>query len=134
MGQGFRNRSGGIRGLFRLLEEHGEAIEYDLIALGLRLDWLGTEALTWRDLCVIVKQSPIGSALARSYRGHSWTVGDIIALRSLDALRGLSWQTGGGKGPRPKPLPGPEKQAGDVTTGAGRGITVEEANRRLGWN
>lgn len=131
MGEGLRNRPGGIRGLLRLLKEHGEAVEYDLICLGLRLDWLGTEALTWRDLYVIVKHSPTTSAVATALRGHNWSVGDYIALASLDVLRALSWQTGGGKGPKPKPLPRPDRSKD--TVGAGRGITVEEANRKLGW-
>ena len=34
--------------------------------MGLRLDWLGTPALSWRDLWVIVQQSPPGSAIQRA--------------------------------------------------------------------
>lgn len=34
--------------------------------MGLRLDWLGTEALSWRDLLVITQQSPATSALTRA--------------------------------------------------------------------
>ena len=131
MGEGFRNRLGGIRGLLRLLDEYGEAIEYDLICLGLRLDWLGSEALTWRDLLVIVKKSPLSSAFSVELRGHTWTVAEYLAALQVDMLRGLSWQTGGGKGQKPKPIPRPEKKD---SVGRGRGVTIEEANRRLGWD
>jgi hypothetical protein len=34
--------------------------------LGLRLDWLGTVRLSWRDLWVIVQQSPRTSALFKA--------------------------------------------------------------------
>jgi hypothetical protein len=98
VGGGLRDGPGGIRGLHRLLTEYGEAVEYDLIALGLRLRWLGTEKLTWRDLLVIVRHSPHTSALAREVAGPemtAWNTGAVTAwllAMVTDLLQVANWQ------------------------------------------
>ena len=99
---------GGIFGLCGLIEDHAEAVEYDLIRLGLRLRDVGTAAFTWRDLWAIVSSSPRDSALKRSVRGHDWGQIDYLLASVVDALAGANWQRGGGKGARPKPLTRPK--------------------------
>ena len=104
---------GGIFGLVRLLEEFGEAVEYDLIALGLRRDWLGTERLSWRDLLVIVKGSPRTSALARAQHGEAalWGIAEYLLANAVDALHDANWQRAGKKSAKkPKRIPRPGRK------------------------
>ena len=103
-------RPGGIFGLCGLIEDHAEAVEYDLIRLGLRLRDVGTAAFTWRDLWAIVSSSPRDSALKRSVRGHDWGQIEYLLASVVDALAGANWQRGGGRGPRPKPYPRPGQE------------------------
>lgn len=109
---------GGIASLVRLLDEHGEAVEYDLITLGLRLEWRGTPRLSWRDLLVIVQQSPRTSAPSREVNGAvaAWSVTDYLLADIYDVLANANWQraNAGKKSPsaRPKPYPRPGKQQG----------------------
>lgn len=143
MAGGFAGGSGGIFGLCRLLREHGEAVEYDLIALGLRLEWLGTDALSWRDLLVIVKQSPRGSALSRAVNGEDdfWGLPEHLLAGIFDLLASANWQRGGDeKAKRPDPFPRPgvgRRRAlgmdGEVIA-SGKGVSIEEMDRLLGWN
>ena len=79
-------------GLLDLIEEHGEAVEYDLIDAGLRLRWLGTEALSWRDLLVRVRLSPKGSALYRTMHPHPDHTHEVELLRRIEYHTGwLTW-------------------------------------------
>ena len=111
MAGGVRGGRGGIGGLLRLLREHGEAVEYDLIALGLRLDDLGTERLSWRDLLVIARQSPPGSALNRALDPGWRATLDTHLLRRIEHAGRVSvWQNAGGRGPAPEPLTLPWEQ------------------------
>ena len=131
-------RRGGIRGLSRLLKEHGEAVEYDLIRLGLRLSWLGTRRLTWRDLYVIVRQCPPDSALHRSAAGpdHIWDLHGHLLAGIFDVLSVANWQRGGdehAKKPERLPRPGITKQVEGETMARGKAVSIEEMNARLGW-
>lgn len=133
-----RYRRGGIRGLSRLLGEYGEALEFDLIGLGLRRDWLGTDELTWRDLYVIVKHLPESSAIRREALGDqaAWDVKAHLLAGVFDLLAVANWQRGGDENakkperlPRPGATPQPE---GDVMA-RGKPVSIEEMNARLGW-
>ncbi|MGV3564224.1 MAG: hypothetical protein ACO1ON_13180 [Nocardioides sp.] len=104
---------GGIAGLLTLLDEHQEAIEYDLLTVGLRLDWLGTERLSWRDLLVIIRQSPRTSAYARAIHGDEalWGLSDHLLAEVVDALAWANWQRAGQRyAPKPKPIPRPGRK------------------------
>lgn len=112
MASGVGGVAGGIVGLCGLLADPdiAEAIEFDLIALGLRLRWVGTGRLTWRDLAVIVRRSPVGSALAVERHGEEamWTLTDHLLALTVDVLQVANWQRAGNKhSPRPKPIPRP---------------------------
>jgi hypothetical protein len=111
------------------VNEHLEAIDYDLLTLGCDIRDLGTSALPWYRLRAIVTYLPPTSALARSIHGEKalWTTTDHLLAAAVDALASGNWQRGGGKGKRPKPLPRPgETDAGARTMGTGR-MTVQDA-------
>lgn len=103
-------RLGGILGLCILIEDHQEAIEYDLICRGLRLPQLGSRKLSWRDLLIIVRFSGPDTALFRSKHGEQWSITDQLLAAVANALHGANWQRGGGKGTRPKPIIPPSEK------------------------
>lgn len=91
--------AGGIQGLLDLLDhpEHGEALEYDLIALGLRLRDFPSVRCTWRDLLVIVRHSEPRSAYLQAVMTEkdkaflAWDVSVEMQARVVDALNFLAW-------------------------------------------
>lgn len=89
------DQHGGIAGLVELIEQHSEAVEYDLITHGLRLRDLGT-TFTWRDLLVIMKRQPRGSALSREVDPTGWTdTWDTLVLEQIhDAIIALTMYHG----------------------------------------
>lgn len=118
---------GGIAGLLKLLrdEKQREAIEYDLIALGLRLDWLGTAALSWRDLLVIVRQARPGGAIYAQLGGEAarWGLSEQLLAEIIDTARILVWQQtkdgqDGVNQPQPLPRPGVKVDEGRIGTEA----------------
>jgi hypothetical protein len=79
----------------------------------LRLRWLGSDQLTWRDLLVVVKHAQPGSAIAANVDARmSWTPDQYLLASTVDALNLLLWaktkdaQTGRNK---PNPIPRPHK-------------------------
>lgn len=113
MAGGVGNQRGGIASLCLLLEEHSEAIQYDLLVMGRRLEQLGTPALSWWDLLVIVKHSGPSSALARALQPDlaAWASGmvaaDLLAVVA-DLLAAANWQRQGKKSaPKPKRIKRP---------------------------
>lgn len=109
MGDSLRGEPGGIAGLCVLIDEHVEALERELLGLGLRLRWLcdGTGRLDWGDLRAVVMHSPPGSPLRRDV-GDGWTVTDHLVALVADTLAVANWQRQGKRNaPRPKPLPRP---------------------------
>lgn len=66
-----RDRAGGILGLCRLLDEHGEALEFDIPRFwpGRRLDDLDTGDMTWCELRTFVRRVPHDSAYGREVLG-----------------------------------------------------------------
>lgn len=123
-------------GLLDLLEEHGEAVEYDLITAGLRLRWLGTEALSWRDLLVRVRMSSKDSALYRSVHPNPDHTIELELLRGIEYhLHFLAWaKTEDAEKrrnhPQPYRFPWEAKPRSEY---AGDAMTKAELDRRLGW-
>ncbi len=99
---------GGIRGLLELIDQHREALEFELIREGLRLRDLPSEAFDWRDLYVLVRrwQKTPGNAFAASVNDGvevpSW--GEQVLALAYDALQGIAFILKRGKGQRPKRL------------------------------
>jgi hypothetical protein len=103
--------------------------------LGLRLDWIGTERLSWRDLWVIVRQSPRTSALFREMHPEvvEWGLAEQLIAAAFDALQIANWQRASGKRherPRPIPRPGVEHEGKKF---GGTPIPMDEMAKRLGW-
>ncbi|WP_433669685.1 DUF5361 domain-containing protein [Nocardia sp. CA-136227] len=137
MARAFGNQPGGILSLDALLEEHSEAIEYDLIALGLRLRQLSGEALSWRDLWAIVKFLPPDSALMRTMHpeDHRWRLEQHLLAEMTDCLRWLVWSKSddarnGRNRPERISRPGLESDRERVGTAVG----VDRINEFLGWS
>lgn len=138
MAEGQRRDAGGIRSLRELIAEHKEAIEFDLIAHGLRLDWLGTERLSWRDLLVIIRQAPPGSALDRAQRPDDagWGLSEQLLAMVVDNTNWLVWaktDDAAKNRNRPKPIPRPGVKPDGVTIGSGA-IPIDEMAAFLGWD
>lgn len=106
-----------------------------MIGLGLRLEWLGTEALSWRDLKVITRNLPPGSALGRAMHpdSHAWGLTEQLLASAVDALAGANWQRANGKGPRPTPIPRPGVGPVKKQYGGADAVPIDEMNRFLGW-
>lgn len=137
-----RDLSGGIAGLRGLIDDHSEAVERDLIGLGLRLRWLGTERLTWRDLLVIVRTSGPGSEIFHAMHDDLPRPYDVefLALsmhRSSEyTQRWLQWaKTEDGSknknAPEPERFPWEPKPEGLY---AHESMTWEEADDWFGWS
>ena len=120
MAGGLRDLCGGIFGLVELIDEHQEAVEYDLIAHGVRLRQLGTEALSWRDLKIIIELQPHGkSAVARAKDPDeaAWGLSEHLLAVIADTSRARVWQEGSGKAKdKPKPIPRPGIETTEKTT------------------
>lgn len=100
----------------------------------MRLDWIGSEWLSWRDLKVIVHHAQIGSPLAVAMGGEraDWTRVMQMLADIWDAVAAGNWQRGGGKGPKPKPYPRPTKK--DTTRIGSDPLPLDEMAAWLGWN
>jgi hypothetical protein len=108
-----RDHSGGILGLYsEVLSDPRlrKAVQYDLLIRGYTLDDLGTEALSWYDLLVMLQymQQDHSSALATEIHGAHWSVDAQLLAVVSDALAIANWQRAGRKhAPRPKPIQRP---------------------------
>lgn len=132
--------AGGIRGLDRLLREHGESIEYDLLCHGRDLDDLGTERLSWRHLKVIVSQQPRTSALARATHGGDveWGLTEQLLAATVNELRWLHWaktkNAGKASNREPEPIGPPwwaeARKKKSVSMRVGEAMSTEEFDRR----
>lgn len=118
MGAGWGCFFGEILEVVHLLEDDKvrAALESDLIRLGARLRWVGdgTDRLNWRDVIVLVQHPPADGAMSREVSdGDSlWGLQEQLLAGVYDAMQGMLWQNGGGKGTRPKPLPRPGVSGG----------------------
>lgn len=136
MAQAFGYRHGEICSLDVLIEAYTTAIEKDLIDRGLRLRYLGTDALTWTDLEALVIWADEKSAITRALRGDDWQWGlpELLTAAAVDRLSLLVYfQTKDAQHkrnqPKPIPRPGvrPPERYGD------KPMSIAEMNRFLGW-
>ena len=108
--------------------------------MGLRLRDLGTDALWWRDLLVIVDHLPVTSALHRevSPEWAAWAGGDVSAhLLAViaDGVTAGNWmqsRDGQKNRNRPKPIPRPGLEPNDKKYG-GKAESIESIREWLGW-
>ena len=109
--------------------------------LGLRLDDLGTRALSWRDLWVVVHQAPTSSALYRSVNpeAYGWGLAEQLQAAGVDALRWLVWAktkdgAAGRNRPQPIPRPGVTPPREVTRHGGNAGLPIEQMADWLGWD
>lgn len=123
MGEGERHQRGGIGGLYRVLRDHGEALEADLQRVyGVDLRDFVSGTLSWRRLNVLC-QGMYGET-AR------WGPTENLLASTVDALRGANWQRAGGKGRRPTLVHRPGRNPGKRRIGTGR-YSIEHMQRIL---
>ena len=118
--------------LVQLSREHSEALEFDLIKLGLRLRDAGSLEFNWRDLWVICRRLGRDSELYKSMNPDddtSWSVTDYLLAMVADNTAFRLYQAAGGKGKKPKPVPRP----GDVKRYGGDALPVADMQEWLGW-
>lgn len=137
MAEGQWRHAGGIRSLRQLLVEYSEAVEYDLITLGLRLDDLGTERLSWRDLKVIVKRMPPDRSALSADRypdDFGWTLANHLIAEAVDSLRLQLWaetKDGQKNRNRPKPIPRPGRRPEKFGK---KPLELDKMRDWLGWS
>lgn len=110
-------------------------MEYDLIALGYRLREVGTPALSWRDLAVIVRQSPRSSAIFRAVNptDYQWGTLEMLTAAAVDALNLLVWfktKDGAKNKNRPDPIPRPGIEP-KVKRRSVTKMTIDELKKRI---
>jgi hypothetical protein len=137
LAQGERCITGGICGLIQLLEEHGSAVEADLISMGLRLRDAGTPEFTLHDLYVICANSPRTSALVRSIHGPdaAWGLQEHLLATVADYQAILIWQKtkdGQKNKNRPKPIERPGVKTSEKILGTK--MSIEDADKWLRAN
>lgn len=125
-----------LQALLETLEndEHREAIEADLLALGLHLRHVGTDALAWHELYAVIRHLPRTSAFYRVTHpdDHEWTLDALLLAEVADALKVANWQRGEGKRHEfPKPIPRPGVEPDTTTYGKGA-IPIDEMAAWLG--
>lgn len=82
MAERFGSYRGGIAGLIDIIDNHGDALEADLIDRNLRLRNLGTTDFNWRDLLIIV----------RYLRADSHLISEMFPKRAKAAMWDLKAQ------------------------------------------
>src|SRR6185312_15833247 len=91
--EGVTGGFGGIISLLDVIEEHGAALEADLIDKGLRLRDCPTKKFNWRDLLVIYRHLGFSSHTYESMHPDQagWTLTNQLLAASADVLRWLQW-------------------------------------------
>jgi hypothetical protein len=104
----------------------------------MHLEWLGTELLTWADLRAICTKTSFESALGAELAGFPPGVrlSHVIQAQQVNEIRMLAYGLGGGKGPKPQliDLIKQNEPAGIKFKHKPDKLTVEEFNRRVGWD
>lgn len=122
-------RVGGIFGLVDLLEEHGEAIEADLLRYyQVDVADLFSGDLSPRRVLALIRHLPRDAATKREVAGDvtAWGETEHLLALAIDTLNVANWQRAGDKrNPRPRPVPRP----GDPVTR--HRMTPEQVRDRL---
>lgn len=135
---GRRAQLGGIIGLAKIVSEHREAIEYDLLTrTGYQLTDIGG-ALRWESLNAFLKQSGPGTALMQELHPEfaGWGTqekANAILADIYDLLANINYNLiaiGGGKPKKPKPYPRPIKKEPENVRHIGRGALPTDELRK----
>jgi len=101
---------------------------------------LGTEALSWRDLCVSVRHAPRESALARVVDPDQaeWSLTDYLLAIIADYQAWLVWsKSADGKRNRnrPKPIPRPGiSEDREVQVIGSSPVPLDQLDAFIGWS
>lgn len=135
------HQPGGIGSLARLINGDAglrSALNADLISLGLRLRWVGTEVLSWADLWDIVGNLSVDSAVGRCQSGLTGGI-SLLHLLLQEVANGervaMAQRTSGKHKAKPKLIDLLKKstvQSGFRHTPTP--VSREELDRRLGWH
>lgn len=130
-------RAGGIHRLLELYDEHSEALEYDLIALGLRWRDVPSRDLDWGDVRAIVLSSPRTSALrrARDPERSAWDANTYVLANVVEELSVVAYllsRIRGAHPKRPKPYPRPGETPDGVQRFTSKPVPLAELRKRLG--
>lgn len=126
-------------GLLDFVEEHREAVAYDLIRLGLRLRDFPSPHLTYGDMAVIVRRAPQDSSIAQSVdpEASRWGLSDQLLALVGDYLAWIAWsKTADGEKNRnrPKPIPRPGVEPDeDIQKFGSDPVPIDELEEFLGW-
>lgn len=129
--------AGGIASLRVVLAEHSGAVEYDLLRIGKHLDDVGTPALSWRDLWVLITHAQPETATFKALNPDWQHTHEVEFLRSIEfRLRWLQWaKTGDAEKRRnvPELWPLPWDPKPKTSTYKGDALPVDELNKIIGW-
>lgn len=133
MAEALWDQPGGIHGLLDVLDEHGEAIEHDLVCAGWTLDDIGGR-LPWTAVRSFIHQDAQqrGTALHRELAGddHIWGLPEQLLATIVDAVQVGNWQrASGGKRKPKKPKPVPRPGVGPRKVGGSTTVSLAEARR-----
>lgn len=123
-------------GLLAEAYKHETEVRSDLLAMGAPLDGVFSGALSWQDLKAYLMAPPPGSYLA--VLREVWSPTDNLLSVVIYLQRVLSWQTAGNKRAKQpefqtvSSIMGMDKRRARESKPYGRGVSIEEMNRRLG--
>ena len=118
--------TGGIAGLAEVIEEHGKALNYDLMT---KTRWTLADAgraMPWSALSAFIAYLPPDSALSRSIgEDATWTRDQMLLALLCDEMAVSNWMAAcrgqrksrWPKRPRPIPRPGVDAKAGEKRIG-----------------
>lgn len=125
-----------MNGLLELIEDHGEALEADLLAAGWRLRDIPSDRFDWHDLLVFVRHISVNSRLFTKIRPKEagWDLPTLLLAEAVDQLRWLHWAkteaaANGGDPPAPIPRPGVAPQEKRPGSGKIKGMPMEKAKQ-----
>lgn len=117
------------------MNEHAEALEVDLLAMGVDILDLGTERLSWRRLRALIARLPRDSWTVQAIAGDRARWGDQEHLLAtiVDALQQGNWMFAAANSKHSPDPPSPIRRPGDpdptVRLGGTRTLTPAEFRR-----
>lgn len=114
-------------GLDDLARKHGQAIEADLMQVGLRVRYVGESWFSWADFVAFIRWLPRDSAFMRSKNPEfeGWGVAEYQLADMVDSLGWLVWaKTKDGSRGRNKPKPYPRPGVEEAGKKRVRGVAV----------
>lgn len=125
----FGDHDGGILSILIEFDSFEDALRFDLLRLGIRLEEVGMGRVSWVDIRAVIRSSPRDSAYVRAKVGADveWTLDRELLAGLVDVVVSLRWMLSGGKGQRPKPIKRPSTRGEQQTFGVSEGFdSVEE--------